>query len=341
MIDTRFFQKSSPLSLQEIVSLTEAKLDRPLDASLVIHDVAPLEEAGPQHITCCHNPKYLNAARKTQGGFCFIKPEHASHLPVHTVPLVTRSPYRAFALVAQAFYPQVDRDYEAGEVFIHPTAALGKKCIIEPGAIIHRDAVLGDSVCVGSHSVIGKGVVIGPGTRIECGASLSHCLVGSECLIGPGVRIGQAGFGFFMDEKGHVSVPQLGRVVVGDRVEIGANTTIDRGSLRDTQIGTGCRLDNLVQIAHNVILGKGCVVVSQAGIAGSSVLGDYVIVAGQVGIAGHVTIGSGVRVAAQSGVMRDIAPGETVAGTPSVPVTQWHRQTVTLSQLVKKGKNKG
>lgn len=340
MIDTRFFHCLGPLTLKDVLDLTQGVLEKQVDLGRLIRTIAPLEEAKDDAITCLHNSKYLHSAAKTKAGFCFIKPEYADHLPPETLPILTPTPYRAFALVAQHLYPTVDRAYEGGADLIHPLADIGVDCLIEAGAVIQKGAVLGKGVYVGSGAIIGKGVVIGSQTRIELGASLSHCLVGKNCVIGPGARIGQPGFGFFMDEKGHVTVPQLGRVLIGDNVEIGANTAIDRGSLKDTIIGDGCRLDNLVQIAHNVQLGRGCVIVSQAGIAGSSELGDYVIVAGQVGIAGHLKIGSRARIAAQSGVMRDVLEGETVAGTPSVPVTQWHRQTVILNSLVKKGKSK-
>jgi UDP-3-O-[3-hydroxymyristoyl] glucosamine N-acyltransferase len=137
-----------------------------------------------------------------------------------------------------------------------------------------------------------------------------------------------------MDEKGHIKIPQLGRVIIEDDVEIGANTTIDRGSLQDTVIGRGSRLDNLVQIGHNVQIGEGCVLVAQVGIAGSTHLGHHVIAAGQVGIAGHLRIGNSVKMAAQSGIMRDLQDGETVAGSPAVPIQQWHRQTVALQKYI-------
>lgn len=335
MIDSRFFYHAGSQSLESILHLTGATLSMAAPIDSAIQTIAPLDTATSRDVACYHNPTYLNDLTNTQAGFCFIKAEEVQKLPKNCIGLVTPTPYRAFALVSQHFYPLVDKDYASSSSPIDPTATLGEGCIIEAGAVIQRHAVVGKGVKVGANAVIGKGVIIGDECIIEAGASITHALIGNKCIIGTGVRIGQAGFGFFMDEKGHVTVPQLGRVIIGQGVEIGANTTIDRGSLKDTIIGDGCRLDNLVQIAHNVVLGKGCVIVSQAGIAGSTCLGDYVIVAGQVGIAGHLHIGHHVRIAAQSGVIRDIEPFQTMAGSPALPVSQWHRQTVTLNKLIK------
>jgi UDP-3-O-[3-hydroxymyristoyl] glucosamine N-acyltransferase len=184
--------------------------------------------------------------------------------------------------------------------------------------------------------VIGQAVRIGDDTAIGANASLSHCDVGERTLIHPGVRIGQRGFGFAIDPAGHVRVPQLGRVIVGDDVEIGANSTVDRGAGPDTVIGDGTMIDNLVQIGHNVRIGKGCIIIAQVGIGGSTVLEDYVVVAAQVGIAGHLRIGSGAQIAAKSGIMRDIAPGAKMAGTPAVPVRQFFRQVAMLENMVRK-----
>ena len=167
------------------------------------------------------------------------------------------------------------------------------------------------------------------------GASLSHCLVGERVMIYPGARIGQEGFGFASGPQGHLRMPHVGRVIIHDDVEIGANTTIDRGSSRDTVIGPGCMIDNLVQIAHNVELGKGCVIVSQVGISGSTKLGDFVVCGGQVGFAGHLTIGDGVELAARAGVMHDLEAGRAYGGVPAVPLVQWKRQLVVLARLVK------
>ncbi|MBA4750589.1 MAG: UDP-3-O-(3-hydroxymyristoyl)glucosamine N-acyltransferase [Alphaproteobacteria bacterium] len=336
MVDSRFFKRESPLSVKEIINLTGAACFDTLALEKKVIDVAPLEEASAQHMACFHNRGYLEAFQKSKAGFCFVTQSLAVHAPQGMVCLVTPSPYRAFGLLANAFYPDVDRRVQCQETSIHPSAIISKDCILEPGVIIQKGVHIGEGTRIGANTVIRAGVTIGKNCIIEANVTLSYCLIEDDVIIYTGARIGQAGFGFFMDEKGHVKVPQLGRVLIGRDVEVGANTTIDRGSLHDTVIGAGSRIDNLVQIAHNVKLGKGCVIVAQVGIAGSTQLGDYVIAAGQAGLAGHLKIGKGVRIAAQSGLLRDVPNGQTVAGTPAVAVKQWHRQTVALAKLVTK-----
>jgi UDP-3-O-[3-hydroxymyristoyl] glucosamine N-acyltransferase len=185
--------------------------------------------------------------------------------------------------------------------------------------------------------VIGDGVTMDDDCVVGAGASISHTLIGARAYIYAGARIGQDGFGFASGPNGHLRIPQLGRVVIGNDVEIGANSTIDRGAGPDTVIGDGCMIDNLVQIGHNVQMGRGCVIVSQVGISGSTKLGDYVVIGGQTGLAGHLNIGSGVRIAAKSGVHSSIPAGLEMAGIPAVPVREWRRQ---IARMVRMGKAK-
>ena len=223
--------------------------------------------------------------------------------------------------------------------FIEPTAKIGNNCTISAFAVIEADVVIGDSCFIGPHCIIQKGTILGNNCHLEAHVVIGYAVVGNQVYIKPGARIGQPGFGFHMDEKGHFDIPQLGRVLIGDHVHIGANTTIDRGSFADTIIGKGVRIDNLVQIAHNVEVGDNSVLVAQVGIAGSTKLGKFVIAAGQVGIAGHLNIGNGVKIAAQSGLMRDVVDRETIAGSPAVPVRDWHKQTIALQRLTKRKEN--
>jgi UDP-3-O-[3-hydroxymyristoyl] glucosamine N-acyltransferase len=212
-------------------------------------------------------------------------------------------------------------------------ATLGKGCRIDPGAVIGARSEIGERCHIGANAVIGEGIVIGDDCIIGACASLSHSILGDRVYIHPGARIGQDGFGFASSEAGHLRIPQIGRVIIHDDVEVGANTTIDRGSGSDTIIGAGCKIDNLVQIAHNVHLGRCCVIVSQVGISGSTKLGDFVVCAGQAGFSEHLTIGDGVTLAARAGVIHDLEAGRTYGGAPAVPIMQWRRQTVALTRL--------
>jgi UDP-3-O-[3-hydroxymyristoyl] glucosamine N-acyltransferase len=251
--------------------------------------------------------------------------------------LVSKEPYKAYALAAQAFYPAADVvAWRAPSAIIDSTAAVPDDCDIGPNVVIERGVRLGQRCRIGANTVIAAGVEIGDDCRIAANVTLSHCLIGSHVVLHPGVRIGQDGFGFAPDPKAPIKVPQLGRVLIGDDVDVGANTTIDRGSGHDTVIGSGSMIDNLVQIGHNVVLGRCCILAGQVGISGSTRLGDFVVVGGQGGLAGHLHIGSGARIAAKSGLMRDVPAGETVCGSPAVPLSEFMRQTAVLQRLAKK-----
>ena len=202
--------------------------------------------------------------------------------------------------------------------------------------MIETGAEIGSGCRIGPCAVIGSGVVIGPDCRIGTHASLSHALLGARVYVSAGARIGQEGFGFASTKAGFLTVPQLGRVILEDDVEVGANTTIDRGSMRDTVIGAGSRLDNLVQIGHNVLLGRCCVIVAQVGISGSTVLEDFVRVGGQAAMAGHLRIGRGAQIGAQAGVISDAPAGATLLGSPAQPRKEFFRQVATLKRMARR-----
>ncbi len=300
-------------------------------------DVAPLQSASADDLSFLDNAAYVEAFAASRAGACIVSAAHAARAPAGMALLVSERPYRAYARAAQTFYPRQPPEPKiAPSAAIDPSAQLGLGCRVEPGAVIGADVVIGARTLIGANVVIGPGVSIGDDNTIGACASLSHCIVGARVLIYPGVRIGQDGFGFAPDPSGHIKVPQLGRVMIHDDVEIGANTTIDRGSGPDTVIGAGSFIDNLVQIGHNVVLGRGCVIVAQVGLSGSTKLGDFVVMGGQVGVAGHLNIGTGAKLAAKAGVTRDVPPGQAYGGFPAVPVREWHRQTATLSKLSRK-----
>ncbi len=337
MTDPRFFAAVGPLTLGELAERTGAEIASGCDRDLRLDDVAPLETAGPHDVSFLDNRKYIEIFARSRAGAAFVHPEIAARAPSGVALLLSRQPYKAYALAAEAFHPPAAlRPGIAASAIIDPSARLGAGCEIAAHVVIGAEATIGRDSRIDANCVIGERVVIGESARIGANVSLSHCLIGDRVRILPGARIGQEGFGFAPDPGGHVRVPQLGRVVIGDDVEIGANTTIDRGAGLDTMIGDGTVIDNLVQIGHNVVIGRCCVIVAQVGISGSTKLDDFVMIGGQGGLAGHLTLGKGARVAAHSGVFRDIAPGETVCGFPALPSREFWRGASLLQRLARK-----
>jgi UDP-3-O-[3-hydroxymyristoyl] glucosamine N-acyltransferase len=247
-----------------------------------------------------------------------------------------KNPRVAFAQIGHMFYP-VDALDEGvhPSADIHPTASIGLGSQIGSGVAIGRDVNIGARCRIGSNVVIGEGVVIGDDCVIDANATISHTMIGSRVHISSNVSIGGEGFGFVPGPNGLMRIAQLGRVIIGDGVEIGNNCAIDRGAMGDTVIGAGTVIDNLVHIAHNVRIGRHCVIAGQVGIAGSTTLGDGVMMGGQVGINDHLKVGSNARIAAKSGLIHDVADGEVVGGYPAVPIRQWHRQTIAQAKKSK------
>src|SRR3954469_1032362 len=337
MVDSRFFDRAGPYSLAALAGLSGARLLDPADGERPIADVAPLEIAGPDAVTFLDNRRYTEAFSRSHAGAAFIDERSADKAPPGMALLLTREPYKAFARAAQTFYPDsVPAPGRAPSAIIDPTATVPDDCEIGAHVVIEAGVRLGARCRIGPNTVVGQAVELGDECQIGANVTLSHCLIGARVVLHPGVRIGQAGFGFAPDPNGPVKVPQLGRVIIGDDVDIGANTTIDRGSGHDTVIGPGTMIDNLVQIGHNVVIGRGCILAGQVGISGSTKLGDFVMAGGQAGLAGHLTIGSGARIAAKSGLMRDVAAGETVGGIPAFPMRVFMKQVATLQQLARK-----
>jgi UDP-3-O-[3-hydroxymyristoyl] glucosamine N-acyltransferase len=337
MADPRFFDRGGPFSLETLAAVSGARLLRRDDGARLMCDVAALETAGPEEVSFLDNRKYLHAFLRSRAGAAFVDERAAACAPAGMAPLVSDAPYKAYARAAQLFYPTAPIEPgRAPSALISATAAVPEDCEIGPNVVVGPGARLGRRCRVEANSIIGAGVEIGDDCLIAANVTLSHCLIGARVVLHPGARIGQPGFGFAPDPAGPIKVPQLGRVVIGDDVEIGANTTIDRGSTHDTIIGAGSMIDNLVQIGHNVVLGRGCILAGQVGISGSTQLEDRVMVGGQGGLAGHLRIGCGAQIAAKSGIMRDVAAGSVVCGSPAVPIAAFMRQTAVLHRLAKK-----
>ncbi len=329
MPDLRFHTRSGPFSLSEIADRVGAKLATGAVAHSKISDVASLASAGPNDISFISDPALIPTLATARCGACLVKAGTA--VPDKTVALEVADPRAAFALVARMFYPA-----RTPVVQTPPTIAASAE--IAPSAVIGGGAVIAERVYVGPNSTVGPGVQIGDDTFVAANVSLSHCLIGARCILHPGVRIGQDGFGFVPGPTGLAKMPQLGRVIIGSDVEIGANSCVDRGALGDTEIGDGTKMDNMVQIGHNVRVGRHCVIVAQAGIAGSATVGDGVMMGGQVAISDHVNVGNRAQIAGKSGVMRDIAPGEAVMGYPAQPIRQFWQGIAMLSRLTKRDK---
>lgn len=338
MADPRFFTPPSPRTLSQLADIAGGVVQG--DGTLAIDDVAPLDQAVAGQISFLDNSKYKDKFTGSTASACIVAEAMVPFAPAGMALVICKNPYKSYALVAQAFYPDV---YPAAEIspaaHIDPSAKIGQGCVIEPGAVIKANAVIGEGTWIEPNVVIGTGVTIGAKCRIGSGTTISHAVIGDAVRLYPGVRAGQDGFGFAIDPKGHVKVPQLGRVIIEDHVEIGANTTIDRGAGPDTVIGAGTWIDNLVQIGHNVRIGRGCILIAQCGVAGSTVLEDYAVLAAQAGVAGHLRIGMGAQIGAKAGVMRDVPAGEQQLGAPAMPVKEFMRQVATLKRLTKPGKS--
>ena len=348
MTEPRFFRLPVPLPVSEIASLTGAVLLADEHAGRLISGVAPLDEAGPNDLVFLDNPRYVDDLAACHAGACLVAAKFAGRVPAGVAVLVTPEPYRAAAIVSARFYPEAMRP---GSLFgveglypgstVHPQARLEPGVTLDPGVVVGPGAEIGAGTVIAANTVIGPQVRIGRNCAIGPNASVVHALVGDRVIIHAGCRIGQDGFGFAMGPKGHLKVPQVGRVVIQSDVEIGANSCIDRGANRDTVIGEGTKIDNLVQIGHNVTIGRHCVIVSQVGISGSTRLEDFVVLAGQVGVAGHLTIGMGAQVAGGSGIAGDVPRGARWGGTPAKPIKQWFREIGTLARLAARGRDGG
>jgi len=334
--NARFFSRSGPHPLA-VVAQAACGIVREFD--LLIEGLAPLQTAGPNEVSFLDNRRYASALKRTLAGAVIVHPDMQAWVPAATVPILTTEPHVGWARVAALFHP-----VPAGSPGIHPSAIVAEGAVVDPSAevgplcVIEAGAEIGPGCRIGPCTVVGSGVVIGRDCRIGAHVSLSYALLGARVYVYPGARIGQEGFGFAPTSTGFLTAPQLGRVILEDDVEVGANTTIDRGSAQDTVIGAGSRLDNLVQIGHNVVLGRCCIIVAQVGIAGSTVLEDFVQVGGQAAMDGHLRIGRGARIGAQAGVISDTPSGAEVLGSPAQPKRDFFRQVATLKRMARRQK---
>jgi len=339
MADPRFFDNLGPFSLAQICEKSGIALPAGADADALVHDLADLSAAGPQHLSFFSGASILREVfAAARAGVCLVpaggkRPDP----PAGMILLDVASVGQAFAKIAGLFYPVHSQPRWDQREAVSPDARLGEGVILAPGVVIGPGAEIGDGTRIGPGAVIGPGVAIGKHCEIGAGVSISHSYVGDRVIILPGAAIGQPGFGFTTNGVDYLKVPQLGRVIVQDDVEIGANTTIDRGALSDTVIGEGSKLDNLIMIAHNCRIGRHCVIAGQTGLAGSVVLEDGVVLAGQVGLGDHSRVGAGARMGARSGTGSRIflEGGQDYGGAPAKPVKEWAREIHALTRLAR------
>lgn len=334
-MQSSFFGECKKLKAAELAEIIGAGVIG--DGDIEIKGVAPLKNASSNQLSFLSNTKYLADLKSTKAGVCILSEEHKADCPKNTAMLIHKNPYFAYAKALEVLFD--DDAYHATKLNL-PDPQIGPNSTVEPTAIVKNGAAIGDNCYIGAGSFIGHGVIIGNNTKIDSNVTITHAIIGNNCAIHSGARIGQEGFGFAHESAAIIKVRQLGRVVIGNDVRIGANTCIDRGAIEDTTIGDHTKIDNLVQIGHNVQIGMYCILVAQVAIAGSTIIGPGTMIGGQAGIAGHLEIGAQAKIAAQSGVMRKVMPKQVVGGSPAVPITLWHRQNAILHNMAKGKKSK-
>lgn len=345
MAQPTFFKQAPWSTLADLAALTKAHLADASRGGQRIRGLASLDEAGPMHLTFFDNLKYADQLASTRAGACLVSERFEKNVPAHVTVLRATHPFRDFVKIARELYSEALRPQSwfdntgiAPSAIIDPSAHLEEDVIVDPLAVIGPNVEIGAGTVIGAGAVIAANVRIGRDCNVGARCSIQFALIGNNVLIHPGCSIGQDGYGFvFFGPDGHLKVPQTGRVLIQNDVEIGAGTTIDRGSLRDTVIGEGTKIDNQVQIGHNVTIGRHCLLAAQIGLAGSLTIGDNVALGAKVGINNHLRIGDGAQVTAMSGVKDDIPANGRWGGFFAKPTRQWFREMVAVERLVRDG----
>ncbi|WP_119259220.1 UDP-3-O-(3-hydroxymyristoyl)glucosamine N-acyltransferase [Shinella zoogloeoides] len=335
-----FFPPHDGIRLGDLAVTLGAELADAAHADRVVRSVSPVGRAKGGDLCYILSRKIRAELETSEATAILCDRALVSLIPAHIAVLVSARPHTAFAIAGELLHPVAMRPEAmtsaasgvAAGAYVDPTARLEADVTVEPMAVIGKGAEIGEGTQIGPGAIIGPGVRIGRNCTIAAGATLQCALVGNNVIIHPGARIGQDGFGYAPGLKpGMIKIVQIGRVIIQDHVEIGANTTIDRGTMDDTVIGEGTKIDNQVQVGHNVRIGRHCGIVSKVGIAGSTRIGDGVMIGGASGINGHISIGDGVQIAAMSGVVGDIPPGEKYGGIPARPMRDFLRDVAEMA----------
>jgi UDP-3-O-[3-hydroxymyristoyl] glucosamine N-acyltransferase len=335
-----FFPSHDGISLRKLAGHLGAELADDATGDTVIRSISPVYRAGDGDICYILSRKNRTELETCKASAIICLPALRSFVPAHIPMILSRKPHTDFALAGALLHPDAMRPVAltstpmaiSPAAHVDSTAKLEPNVGVEPSAVIGAGAEIGEGTRIGAGAMIGPGVKIGRNCTVAGGASILCAYLGNNVIVHNGARIGQDGFGYAPGPRGMVKIVQIGRVIIQDNVEIGANTTVDRGTMDDTVIGEGTKIDNQVQIGHNVRIGRHCAIVSQVGIAGSTVIGDGVQIGGQAGLNGHIHIGDGAQIGAKSGVMNNIPAGERYAGLPARPLWDFLRESAEIAK---------